>query len=199
MTWKLDVTNSVFLLIHFGLKLLLHGITYLVQDISIYTGDWFCYLSKFIAYYLTLNTLAHSLVVSILKYLQIVHWGTSLEVGKEKIREIFFYLNFLHPIITISFHLIVRPDFFLAYDAYAEIDRCLGDPKNNWKENSNSSQTKLHNMCIFSAPTTEYTSKYILQAAGWGMCWFQVMVLYLISFNFFEILFYCRIFSFMRR
>ena len=199
MTWKLDVTNSILLIIHFGHKLLLHGVTHLVQDLSIYTGDWLCYLSKFITHYLSLYTIAHSLLVSILKYIIIVNWRTSLKVGKEKIKEIFFYLNFLHPIVTISFHLIFRPDFFLAYDGYAQIDRCLGDPKNNWKENSNTSQTKLHNLCIYPEPTNEYNIKYILQAAGWGMCWIQVILLYLITFNFFEILFYCRIFSFMRR
>ena len=35
--------------------------------------------------------------------------------------------------------------------------------KNNWKENSNTSQTKLHNLCIYPEPTNEYNIKYILK------------------------------------
>ena len=68
MTWKLDITNSILLLVHFGQKLLLHGVTFLVPDLSIHTGDWLCYVAKFITYYLSLYTMTHSLVVSILKY-----------------------------------------------------------------------------------------------------------------------------------
>ena len=199
MTWKLDVTNSILLLIHFGHKLLLHGVTFLVQDLSIYTGDWLCYISKVITHYLGLYTTAHSLVVGILKYFLVVHLSSTRDVRKEKIKLLFFYLNFLHPLLTISFHLLIRSDFYIAYDGFAQIDRCLGDPKKNWIENTNTSQNKLHNMCIFLVRANQFDVEYILMLIRWGACWLQVIVLYLITFNFFEIIVYCRIFSFMRR
>ena len=199
MTWKLDVTNSILLLIHFGHKLLLHGVTFLVQDLSSYTGDWFCYVSKFLTYYLMLYTSTHSLVVSVLKYVLIVQWSKSLVIGKEKIKQSFFYLNFLHPIITISFHIILKPDFFYVYDGFAQIDRCLGDPKNNWNEFVNRSQTKLHNMCNFPSQTDKIDFEVMLQITKFGACWLQVIILYLITFNVFEIIVYCRIFWYMRR
>ena len=199
MTWKLDITNSILLLVHFGHKLLLHGVTFLVPDLSIYTGDWLCYVSKFITYYLSLYTTTHSFVVSILKYVLIVHWRTSQDIGKDKIKDSFFYINFLHPILMISLHLILRPDFFYVYDGYAQIDRCLGDPNNHWNENIYRPQTKLHNICSFPSQSNELDAEFMLQITKWGACWIQVIILYLISFNIFEIIVYFRVFWCMRR
>ena len=166
IAWKLHVTNSVLLIFHFTHKLFMHVITYIIPDLYTYTGEWFCYTSKVFTYYGTNYTAAHSMFVSIMKCILIVQWKKVRDIGKDKIVQLFFFLNFLHPLITISLHLIFRPDFFWAYDGYAQIDRCFGDPKGFWTPGSNVSQTKLHDLCDFKVPLVENYFEYIFRLGG---------------------------------
>ena len=197
VTWKLDVTNSIVLIAHYMHKLLMYGITYVIADLYTYTGGWFCYASKVLAYYGNLYTAGHSAIVSILKYVIIVYWRKARDFGNDNVKNIFFVLNFLHPALTILLHLIIVPDFFWAYDSFQHFDRCLGDPKGNWVLQTNRSQTKLHSLCHFDAPLDENYIQYTIYILRSSVCWIQFCTLYAISWNLFEIFFYCRIFIFM--
>ena len=202
LTWKLDITNSLISIAHFTHVFFLYGITYFVEDLSLYTGDWYCYLAKEVRFYGALYVMGHSLIVSTMKYVLIVYRENVGGKSKETIKEIFFWLDLLHPIITIGAFIIIIPDFIWAWDGYKEIDLCLGDPKQHWVQvqNSNSSQTKGHSLCIkllnnISDSYFDYTISIIRSS----LCWIQIAAWYLIGWNFFEVIMYCRIFSFMRR
>ena len=199
MTWKLDITNSGILIFLNVNAIFMHSITYLIGDLYTYTGEWFCYTEKVIAHYGNLYGLGHSLIVSILKYVIIVHWHAARAYGNENITEAFFWLNFLYPILMISFELISRPDFFWAYDGYAQIDRCLGDPKHNWDPISNKSLTKLHNLCEFSVLSNENYLEYGIKIFRIMICWLTVVLTYVIAWNIIEMFLYHQIFKFMRR
>ena len=197
LTWKLDVTNSSLLIVHYTHSIIMHVITFLVQDLYKYTGEWFCYASKVATYYGNQYVQGHTLVVSIMKYILIVNWEWAREFGNEKITKIFFYVNFLHPILDILVHLFITPNFFWAYDGYQQIDRCLGDPKFNLVPGSNKSLTKLHNLCDLNEPQEGHDLEYALYFVRNGTCWAQIVIFYCILWNFLEILFYSRIFWFM--
>ena len=199
MTWKLDVTNSCLVLVFYTQSLLMNGITYLVQDIYKYTGSSFCYVSKVLTHYGVLYMSSHTLVIAILKYILIVWWQKSLEIGKEKIKSLFFWINFLHPIFTILLEVLIRPDFFVVYDGYAYSDRCLGDPKNNLNGNGNRTLTKLHNICKIETPAETNYINYILHLMKVSSCWTQVVFFYMTLWNLLEAVIYCLIFKFMRR
>ena len=97
-------------------------------------------------------------------------------------------------------HLSARPDFFWAYDGFAQIDRCLGDPKNNWGPDSNRTQTKLHNLCMeLIPPPVENYFQYATYLLRGVACWLAFVMIYLNFWNIFEMLIYCRIFGFMQR
>ena len=72
LTWKLDVMNSVIILIMQFNNLSVKILTYGVTDLYLYTGEWFCYASKVIAFYSTTYVVGHSLIISILKYIMIL-------------------------------------------------------------------------------------------------------------------------------
>ena len=200
ITWKLDVTHSSLCIAHFSHTLFLYAITYAVEDLYTYTGVWYCYVAKEIRYYGTLVVSGHSLVIAVMKYMLIVQWEKVRDFGKEKVVEIFFFLNFLHPFFTIALHFILRPDFLWVHDGFKEIDLCLGDPKNFWGPDSNETQTKGHDLCrTMEAPDPDSYLEKILYIIRGGCCWIQVIGLYLIYWNFFEMLVYCRIFGFMSR
>jgi hypothetical protein len=121
LTWKLDITNSSLSIVHFTHTILLYGITYAVEDLHIYTGEWYCYLAKELRYYGSLYVTTHSLVVSIMKYILIVHWQKVRDFGKEKVTNIFFFVNFLHPFCTAAIHLIIRSDFLWVHDVFRKL------------------------------------------------------------------------------
>ena len=200
LTWKLDITHSSLTIAHFTHTILIYGITYAVEDLYIYTGEWYCYLAKELRYYGGLYVTAHSLVVSIMKYILIIHWKKVREFGQDKVKNIFFFVNFLHPICTVAIHLMIRSDFLWVHDPYKEIDLCLGDPKNYWGQSRNGTPAKLHNMCMsISSPDPSSILSQMMYLFRSSVCWIQITCLYLIGWNFFEMLFYCRIFAFMRR
>ena len=200
LTWKLDVTNSALSIAHFSHTIFLYAATYAVEDLYTYTGVWYCYVAKEIRYYGFLIVSHHSLVLSVMKYILIVYWEKVRDFGKDKVKEIFFFLSFLHPFFTIALHFLIRPDFLWVYDNFKEIDLCLGDPKHFWGPGSNGTQTKLHDLCMtLAAPDPDSYLEKIVYIMRGGCCWMQVISMYLIGWNFFEMVFYCRIFGFMRR
>ena len=73
MTWKLDVINSVGISFHYAHVLILSGITYMIKDLYLYTGSWFCYLSKIITVSGMALVTGHSLIIAMMKYTMIVH------------------------------------------------------------------------------------------------------------------------------
>ena len=200
MTWKLDVTNSLILMIYFGYFLFMKILTFFVQDLFKYTGDWFCYFCRGVNYYGSFYIAAHTLVVAIKKYIVIVHWDWAMEFGHDKISKIFFFINFLHPTLMISFLFFVRKDFLVAWDGSAqEIDRCLGDPKGNLDPSRNHSLTKLHDLCEMDQPSMEAYLEFTSYLLKTCVCWTHISIFYVVRINFFEVVFYALIFRFMRK
>ena len=199
ITWQLDITNSCMLMAHHTHCVFMDGITYMIQDLYMYTGEWFCYTSKAVGYYGNLYTVAHSMFVSILKYIIIVYWKKARNVGHEKIQRILFWINILFPAFQILLQLILIPDFFVVYELWngsARIDRCLGDSTEGWGPKSNG--TKSYCQHIYE-PLHENSFAYAIYILKNSICWAQMIALLMISYNFVEMLVYCKIFSFMRR
>ena len=204
LTWKLDVMNSVIILIMQFNNLSVKILTYGVTDLYLYTGEWFCYASKVIAFYSTTYVVGHSLIISILKYIMIVHWVKVRDWGNKKVVTIFSGVDILHPILLILIWLSIRPDFFWAHDGYAQIDRCLGDPKDVWNDAydellPNRSLTKTHNLCQFVGATQSSNLESAIHIFKTCLCWVVVAWGYLTSFNIFEILAYCLTFRYISR
>ena len=72
-TWKIHVAHSVVLMINFAFNISFDTLIFFVPLVSHYTGKWLCYLSSFVTYYCFYSIVANSLVISIMKYIFIVH------------------------------------------------------------------------------------------------------------------------------
>ena len=199
ITWRLDITNSILLILHFIHCIIMHILTYFVQDLYIYTGEWFCYASKVLQFYGFLFQMGHTLIVSIMKYVIIVHWQKVMSFGKDRIVNIFFWTHCLHPIVTILLWLSVRPDFFWAWDEGSTFDSCLGDPKNNYGPNSNRSIMTLYIICDFLEPNQDNYLEYIGYLLRTTICGFNFASFCLTLWNFLEIIFYFLTFRFMHK
>ena len=204
LTWKLDIFNSIMMLFIFFQSIFMHTITYIIKDLYMYTGEWFCYLFKFIATYINFYLYGHALIISLTKYTIIVHWQTAREWGNEMVAMLYFWINIVHPVISILIWMCIRPDFFWAYDGMAHIDRCLGDPKDMWVVNfenlmENKSLTKLHGLCQMNSPPKEDYIQYLIHIFKACSCWLHVGYHYGAALNLLEMAVYVKIFVFMHR
>ena len=200
MTWKLDITNSIILVVYHGYFLFMKIVTFVVQDLHSYTGTWFCYFSKGANYYGSLHVSAHTLVVAVLKYILIVHWDRALVLGHEKVKGIFLMFDILHPSLMLLFLFVVRSDFLVEWDGTSEeIDRCLGDPKNNLDPGRNHSLTKFHHLCQTHPPLDGDYFEHSVYHFKTTVCWTHCTIFYIYKSNFLEVLFYTLVFRFMRR
>ena len=162
----------------------------MIPDLHLYTGKWFCYINLVISYYLLLYIGGHSAIIALMKYIIIVYDGKVRVFGREKIIEIFFWINFIHPIIAIALSLILRPDFLLAYGGWKQINSCLGNTGNT---------NRLLSLCDFTKPLHPHSFEYTLYILRRVICVLQVLIIYFLSWNLFDVLFYCLIFAYARR
>ena len=190
MTWKIDITNSLMVIITYTFSIFMHTITYIIEDLHSYTGEWFCYASLAILYSLVIYISSHSTVILTLKYIVIVHGEKIRNFGKEKIIELFFWFNILHPMLDIVLRLIIRPDFWFVYGGFTQINRCLG---------STSNTTTLLSLCDFPKPMHQDSFGYTLYISKRVICVLQTVMVYANSWQLFDMLFYWRIFAYARR
>ena len=200
ITWKLDCANSCIVITHHMQCLIMEFFSYLIQDLHQYTGKWMCYGSKVVSYYGNIHCVGHSTIIAFVKYTHIVNWEKVLEIGDEKIKNRFFWANIFYTPGHILLSLCIEPDFFWDYGGLARVDRCLGDPENNWGVNTNRTQKAAYDIChqIIQnqlSPTLES----ILQYCRAFVCWSHVVLLAMTLWNVIEIVLYFRIFDFMRR
>ena len=200
VTCTLDVTNSCVLMVHYLNMLITYSLYDNIKNFYMYTGEWFCYVSKVAVYYGTLYITTHSLVVSVMKYFIIVRWQEVENYGREKVILFFFWVNILHPAFTIALHLIIRPDFFWAHDGFGQIDKCLGEEYLETKKNNSNHKVLTLDFCddFFETDSESYFWDLIALVRTIA-CGVQIIFLYLSAWNVFEIFFYFLIFQFLKR
>ena len=122
VTWKLNIANSVFVIATFTYNILLRLSIYMIPDLYLVTGEWFCYTSKIIIDYGMMYIVGYSTVICLMKYCVVVRDET-IRPYKRSVLDTFFWMNMLHPAIGILLHVVVTPNFY--------VNSCLGNPKFN--------------------------------------------------------------------
>ena len=199
MTWKLNIINSVGISFHYAHVLILSAITYLIKDLYLYTGSWFCYLSKIITISGMALVTGHSLIIALMKYTMIVHHKKVMAFGQEKAKKIFMGINIMYPIYIQCIYHVFRHDFLFVYDGISQANRCLGTSELNASNDGNKTSIKLVDLCYFEAPSDRISFEFGLYVFRKGVCWFHFLVNYSNFFNIIEAFIYCLVFNFMRR
>ena len=166
-------------MVTFTYNILLHFATYMIPDLYLVTGEWFCYTSKVIIHFAMLYNVGHSMIISLMKYFVIVHDETTRPY-KEKILNFFFWFNILHPSISIILHVVVIPEFYVVYGGLEQINTCLGNPEVN--------KTNLFSVCDIIEPPTDDTLANSIYIIRWLVCNLQAIVTYIVAFNLFDVL-----------
>jgi hypothetical protein len=202
ISWKLDIANATCLIIHFTHIVFMHGITYLISDLYIYTGKWICYGSKLLTYFGNFHIASHSFFIALLKCLIITKWETARSIGHCKLAKIVLWVDLLlYTSLSFLVRLLSKPDFFWEYKGFSYVERCLGDPDDNW--GLNSTKEVYHpgsgHCWISDATSSESKIEYAIYVVRLLICYAQILFVGLITLNIFEIGLYYKIFSFARR
>ena len=191
LTWKIDITHSILAIGLYTYTVFMHTATYLVKDLYLFTGEWFCYASKVINTFMIFYLGWHSLLIAMMKYFFIVHDDT-IRNFKDKFKTGLFYLNLLYPMLSIAVLWALIPNFFVIYEGYSEVNRCFGNyNRKSW--------TTWFWLCDSIQPIHTNSTERALYILKWGTCKLQIIFVYMSSFNILDAFFYCRTFAHMRR
>ena len=102
--WELHITHSVILIIYFSFSIGFYTSTRFIPLLPFYFGgSWVCYVAALITYYCHYAIVAHTLVISMVKYVYIIHPNQIVSLDETNARRLFFVCNLIHPLLlTIS-------------------------------------------------------------------------------------------------
>ena len=194
---KLEITNSIVVTLHLFNCVALYGITYVVKDLYLYTGEWFCFLTKIILASGDAHMMGHSFLLALVKLLVIVHAETDV-VRKEKIKNVAFYINCVYGIVVVGILNIARPDYVFVYHS-SMADRCFGRSGVMKLDDNTTSAANLAQLCDITYPSQQLTFDYVIAFIREFICWLDVSFIYLNAANVLEGLCYLHIFAYMNR
>ena len=198
-SWTLDIIGSCVTMFYYGQMLIMRVITDIIDDLYLFTGEWFCYTYIAFHFYGLFHVSMHSMVIALFKYVNIVWQKKAAEIGNDTIKTVFNFISILSPAFVIIIFLSSRPDFFTAYRGMHVANSCLGKGDLNLTMSVNGSASKLHHLCDLSKPIEEISFETVLYVARRLLCWTNVVIFYLNLWNVTECIIYIRIFGFMRR
>ena len=202
VTWMIDILNSMMLMIHYAHIILMYGITYLVEDLHLYTGIWFCYASKAMTVYGNTYVTGVSLIIAGLKYVIIVCYEKVIYFGEDRVKKFFFYLSIVYSFYPLAVFILVRPDFLTAFKGFSHSNRCFGESDLDTMNGKNKSTKEFYSMfkmCEFDVPKNQMHLDYIIYLGRKVICLSHLLLFACNGWNVSECFLYCRIFSFMRR
>jgi hypothetical protein len=196
MTWKVDIYNSTFFIVHYFHVIVMNGITYMLDDLHEYTGNWFCYVSKSMTIIGNGHTTGHSFIIAMMKYIVIVHYQ---RFNKDTVKNVFFWLNSFNGTILFAIFNLAQPYFVFLYDGISQSNRCLGKNETTSSLDNNTSAIKLHDICNITESFEHLSFEYVYYIFRKTICWVNIVFIYSNVCNVLEMFVYCRIFSFMHR
>ena len=198
VTWRIDIYHSVVMISLYSFRILFNVITYIIPSMHQYTGKWLCYLALFLNLFGIASVLSHSLVISIFKYVNIVHHDVISGIGVDKASLITLWIHFFFS-ATWAVTFLARPNF----PAISTISHCLGQQLENSTKANEAFTDRLHRFffCDFDANDDQHYGvfSHIMNITNLTGCFITSVVTVVIMANIIEIFLYQRIFAFMKR
>ena len=194
-TWLIDITRSVVMIPLCFFNALFEPINDYFPSYPEYTGVSACYVSAFI-YILLPNIVAfHSLLISVMKYLWIVHHEKMRAIGDEKITSWSFWFNLIHALL-----LTIPTILLFDFESSHSLVHCFGlEEEIAQRYNSSSAKVERMFMCKLRSGNDadgEASISYVLIQSFCGM---KMVYTTFIMSNIWEGFFYYMVFKKMKR
>ena len=200
MAWEINMSHSIVMIVHYICSISIETTTYIIPSLSRYTGMWFCHFALFLRGYGSTAIFAHSLLISIYKYIFIVHDEAVRKYGKDKTKKLLFWIIVIIPVFA-SVSLMWRP--YLHIGEYSAIYRCglRQYPHTNHTKayESIGDKLKLAFFCSINDNEVKNGFDYFLDISNQVYCFVQTIIGFVVAINLLEIFFYVKIFRYMKR
>ena len=171
------------------------GITDFIHPMNKVAGQWFCDICEFIFYFLANIMTFHSLVAAMMRYLFIVHRETVNRFGKEKAKELFFYLSFLLPLLVSSWELLNGTEV----DSMSFINRCNGKHHRTFLLESSATNVARRNLCAFEDYKSTNIMDQMISLISRILCIANKLIMVVMGLNVVEGILYWRIWTHINR
>ena len=194
-TWQIHMTHSIALVVYFAFIIPFWNVSSAFPNLSLYTGEWFCYLATFISLYGYSIIAFNSLLIAVMKYFFIVHNTKALEFGEERTAKGFLILGLILPLF-----LAIIPVVTKDIEAYTGVSSCFGLTGQALKQ-SNTSENKMQKFffCNLNTTANDNLGRYALYLMTQCLCVLKSSILILVATNIPEAFFYYKIFKRMKR
>ena len=197
-TWKIHVIHSIILIINFAFNISFDSVIYFIPSLPSITGPWICYFASFLAYYCFYSIVANSLVISIMKYLFIVHQILPSSEKGSKIKSLFIFIYLLHPLFLTTCNILTSD-----WGTFSSVEKCIIYTSNNSSDHKIAHDGLNHDeksfLCILEIPNTKLNDMDIHFIARQIVCVLRTIVNFSANTNLLEVFFYYKIFRKMRR
>ena len=197
-TWKIHVCHSVVLIINFAFHISFDALVFFAPSVSYYTGEWLCYLAWLVNYYCFYSIVANSLIISIMKYIFIVHQIPPSGDKGIRIKFVFFFVQLFYPLILTSSH-ILTSDWTTTFSSmkkcFDESSEKITNSINNVDDMEEEEKTVF---CIFKILDTKQVDIGVYLIGRYVFCIFRTIVNLVVNSNLLEIFFYYKIFHRMQ-
>ena len=195
-TWQIDIVRSIAIIPLTYFAITFEAINdYLSNPISNYTGVSICYIAAFVYVYLPYLIAFYSLVVSIMKYVFIVHQQKAIEIGEDLIKRWFFWFNLIHPLV-IAISTVLLFDF----ETFASLIKCFKlEQKVAQRYDSPTGSLERLFLCKLRSSERDMEEGNAIYIFTQTFCAFKMIYFLILSSNIPEAFFYYKIFKEMRR
>ena len=197
-TWKIHIIHSIILTINFGFNISFDSVIYFIPFLSSITGPWICYLASFVAYYCFYSIVANSLIISIMKYLFIVHQILPSSEKGSKIKSVSIFIYLLHPLFLTICNILASD-----WGTFSSVEKCFSDNSNSSSNHNAAPDGLSHDeksfLCILDIPRTHMNDMDIHYLGRQIVCIIRTIVNLSANTNMLEVFFYYKIFRKMRR
>ena len=195
--WTITITHSIVTTINFAFNISFDAVTHFIPYLSQYTGNWICYVASFVTTYCYYGIVAYSFLISILKYIFIIHHVKIREWGKEKIKKWFFVANLLHPCFLAIVHVVIL--YTSRNPRNSSIISCFGLTEAMLREYNTSSSSITKFLICPLKKSTEDANWNVYYVTEQCVCLMITMFNIIVTSNLLEGFIYYKIFKKMRR
>lgn len=185
-TWQIHISHAIFMTTFFAVRIAFMAVALLSPNIFLDAGNWICFTFAFVNGFGMTSIAANTLIVSIMKYIFIVHTWKARSIGEDNIKKIFLFVNFALPFI-------LALNFVIAFDF-----RHTGILRICFNSSIEKDPTPLYPSIndVLALDEEKQTSTAYLQLI---LGIFNRLAVFLIGSNLVEALFYFMIFRTMKR
>ena len=194
-TWHIHMLHSIAVTIAFAFAISFRTVTQAIPNLSVYTGDWFCYLATFITIYGHVIITFNSLLIASMKYWFIIHHKKALEFGELKAIKAFFILD-----LTLPFVLAITSCLTTDIEQFSELVNCFGMTEQEEKQyNTSEKDMQKFFLCNLNMTDADISDEYTLYILKQCVCILKTVIIMAIQTNVAEAFLYYKIFRMMKR